>query len=199
MPEKFKNKYRISSTRAPWHDYAKTGKYFITICTKHRKHYFGKIINRKIELTETGVRVLQDWLNLPMHFQNLVLDEFTIMPNHFHGIIIIDKMDDGICDDKNENDVLVETGHALSLQSTKSSIPQPKHPRYGNQGKKTVSAMVGSFKSAVTKWCNENNLTFGWQTRFHDHIIRDDSEYHRIRRYIINNPGKWEDDRFYGD
>jgi len=57
--------------------------------------------------------------------------------------------------------------------------------------------MTGSFKFAVTKYCNENKLPFGWQSRFHDHIIRDKQEFHRIRNYIINNPANWKEDRFH--
>ena len=93
----------------------------------------------------------------------------------------------------------VETRHALSLQQPNSaespkleSRSQPPHFRFRNQGKNTISAMVGSFKSAVTKLCNENNLPFGWQSRFHDHIISDKHEFYRIRNYIINNPANWK-------
>ena len=96
---------------------------------------------------------------------------------------------------------VAETGHALSLQPPPPPAPPRsprKHPRYGNQGKNTISAIVGSFKSSVTKWCNENKLKFGWQSRFHDHVIRTDLEYDRIRNYIKNNPAKWADDKFYG-
>ena len=57
--------------------------------------------------------------------------------------------------------------------------------------------MVGSYKSAVTKCCNENKLPFGWQSRFHDHIIRDNDEFHRIKNYIVSNPENWEQDKFF--
>ena len=103
-----------------------------------------------------------------------------------HGIIII-------------NDA-VETGHALSLQSNSST-----HFRFRNQGKNTISAMVGSFKSAVTKLVNRRDNAcvvstsekFGWQTRFHDHIIRTKEEYLQISKYIIDNIPNWKQDKFY--
>ncbi|HKO79367.1 MAG TPA: hypothetical protein VJU78_03190, partial [Chitinophagaceae bacterium] len=93
-----------------------------------------------------------------------------------------------------------ETGHALSLQPQQSAISQSgkqPHPRFRNQGKNTISSMVGSFKSVVTKKCNEHNFTFGWQSRFHDHIIRDNDEFNRIKNYIANNPANWEQDKFF--
>jgi len=220
MSKKFLNKYRIESARASWHDYAKNGAYYITICTAGRRHYFGKIENRLMVLTEIGKQAQQKWLEIPIHFAFVKLDEFVVMPNHFHGIIVIDNPG-GDNKTKNLGDTTdLETGNALSLrsrypqqsqsptqpQSPQQSQSQPpsqspsqpqNHPRFRNQGKNTVSAMVGSYKSAVTKYCNENNLVFGCQSRFHDHIIRNDADLHRIRNYILQNPRKWNNDKFY--
>ena len=89
----------------------------------------------------------------------------------------------------------VETRHALSLQPPADQTKP--HFRFRNPGKNTISSMVGSFKSAVSKYCSENNLPFGWQSRFHDHIIRDKHEFYKIRHYIINNPAKWKQDQFF--
>lgn len=61
----------------------------------------------------------------------------------------------------------------------------------------SLPIIIRSFKSAVTKYCNENKLPFGWQTRFHDHIIRDNDEFKRIENYIINNPANWGNDKFF--
>ena len=120
------------------------------------------------------------------------------MPNHIHGIVLIEKP----YIDNSRGFNIVETRHALSLQQRDSEEieklePKTRHFRFRNQGKNTISAMVGSFKSAVTKLCNENNLPFGWQSRFHDHIIRDKNEFCQIRNYIMNNPAKWKDDGFH--
>lgn len=188
MVDKYQNKYRIPSARLQSWDYGNNGAYFITVCTAKRKHYFGEIINGQMHLSEIGKKVNHCWLEIPNHFQFVLIDEFVVMPNHTHGIIVIDKPDN--YDGGGLADGPVETGQALSLQ------PQP-HPRFRNQGKNTISAMVGSCKSAVTNWCNENNFRFGWQSRFHDHIIRDNNELERIRNYIINNPAKWEQDKFF--
>ena len=129
-------------------------------------------------LNENGTIADKCWLEIVEHFKNVELGEFVIMPNHVHGIIIIN-------DD-------VETGHALSLQSK-----SPIHFRFRNQGKNTISAMIGSFKSAVTKLVRRTTENFAWQTRFYDHIIRTKDEYLRISNYIINNIANWKQDKFY--
>ena len=99
---RFKNKYRIPSTRLQNWDYSSSGWYYVTICTKDRICYFGSITNRKINLSDIGKIAKQYWKEIPDHFNNIILEEYTIMPNHIHGIIII------------QNNV--ETGHAPSLQ-----------------------------------------------------------------------------------
>ncbi len=181
---KFKNKYRIPSARLASWNYGWPGSYFITICTKNRKHLFGEIINHEMYLNDVGIIADKCWAEIPDHFQHTTLGEFVIMPNHVHGIIIIDT--DGAD---------VETGHALSLPRT-SRTPGTPHFRFQNPGKNTISAMVGSFKSAVTKLSRPMNKNFGWQTRFHDHIIRSHEEYLRISNYILNNPANWNADKF---
>ena len=93
----------------------------------------------------------------------------------------------------------VELGMRFLPQQTNADDQTAKAPhfRFRNQGKNTISAAVGSFKSAVTKYCIENGFQFGWQTRFHDHILRNSDELYSARNYIINNPRNWKDDRFY--
>ena len=206
MADKYRDKYRIPSARISNWDYSSNGAYFITICTAKRQNYFGEIINAEMHLSKIGEMANQCWLAIPDHFPFVLLDAFVVMPNHIHGIIIIDKPDnDSGGDVIVEIGHAVETGHALSLQEReqeqeRESEPQQTkqiHPRFRNQGKNTISSMIGSFKSAVTKYCNENKLPFGWQSRFHDHIIRDNDEFHRIMNYIINNPANWKDDKFF--
>jgi REP-associated tyrosine transposase len=187
MPDKYQDKYRIPSARLASWNYSSNGAYFITICTAHREHYFGKIINGKMQLSEQGKMANHYWSQIPGHFSFIVLDEFVVMPNHIHGIVVIDKPDsfDGIG---------VETLHATSLPE-----PPIKNEQMANISPKphSIPTIIRSFKSAVTKYCNENNLQFGWQTRFHDHIIRDNDEFERIKNYIICNPLNWEKDKFF--
>lgn len=202
MPGKFKNKYRISSARLSNWDYSSNAAYFITICTADRKHYFGNILNLSMQLSKVGEFAKKCWMNIPDHFPHFYLDAFVVMPNHVHGIVMIRKP----YIDNNSLINVVETGYALSLQekSTQETTDQveeekERHPRFRNQGRNTISAMVGSFKSAVSKYCNERKLGFGWQTRFYDHIIRNNNEFHVVRNYIINNPVNWKGDKFYSD
>src|SRR6056297_3050067 len=112
------------------------------------------------------------------------------MPNHVHGIILIDKPDDG----RN-----VETQNFASLQSSPQSSTQPPQQsknKFGPQSKNLASNIRG-FKIGVTKNAQKIHADFAWQTRFYDHIIRNDSSYQRIRNYIINNPKNWEKDTLY--
>jgi putative transposase len=191
MPDKFLNKYRIPSARLSTWDYSSNAAYFLTICTAGRQNYFGEIINSKLQLSKIGEYATGCWMKIPDHFPYFYLDAFVVMPNHVHGIVLIEKP------------YFVETRHALSRLRQSNTIETEKlgskspHFRFRNQGKNTISAMVGSFKSAVTKLCNENKLPFGWQSRFHDHIIRDKHEFYRIRNYIINNRANWKQDRSY--
>jgi REP element-mobilizing transposase RayT len=171
---------------------------FLTVCTASRRYYFGEIINSAMQLSKIGEYAKQCWMNIPDHFPYFYLDAFVVMPNHLHGIVLIEKP---YFDNSTGSDS-VETRLALSLRqpnttNIKKLESQTPHFRFRNQGKNTISAMVGSFKSAVTKLCNENKLPFGWQSRFHDHIIRDKYEFYRIRNYIINNPANWKQDGFY--
>ena len=91
MAEKYQNKYRIASTRASWWDYGSNAAYFVTICTQNRIHFFGKIENQTMVLSEIGRSAETCWFEIPNHFPFVQLGSFVVMPNHIHGIIIIDK------------------------------------------------------------------------------------------------------------
>ncbi len=195
--QKFQNKYRIPSARLASWDYRNPGFYFITICTKNRSHFFGEIINQEMHLNDIGKIADQCWAEIPDHFPNTMLGEFVIMPNHVHGIIIINEpatVETGyVLSPYPQSNRIVntlpnetaETGHALSLR------PQQPHFRFRNPGKNSISSIVGSFKSAVTKSSRTINKNFEWQTRFYDHIIRSHEDFVRISNYILNNPANW--------
>jgi len=187
--DKFQNKYRIPSTRAPWWDYGTNARYFITICTKNREHFFGGIENEKMFLSEIGQMEYDYWMEIPVHFSFIILDEFTVMPNHIHGIVIINKNDDNV----ETRQCLVSTNINTNTESEK---PSPGQKRFRNPGKGTVSTVMGSYKSIVTRHAHLIMQEFGWQSRFHDHIIRDNNEFYRIKNYIANNPKNWKKDKF---
>ncbi|MFH1429210.1 MAG: transposase [Candidatus Margulisiibacteriota bacterium] len=151
-------------------NYANGGLYFVTICTVTKKNIFGVIENGQMQISDVGEIVDKCWRKIPEHFQNIQLDEFTIMPDHMHGIInIVNKRNEDI----------------RSLQSD--------NKRWYGAGSGSLSSVIRSFKIGVTKWCRNNGYeNFKWQKSFHDRIIRDKYELRRIRKYIIENPEKWQ-------
>ena len=195
----YKNKYRIESTRLQKWDYGWNGKYFITIVTKNRVQYFGKIdANKNMHLSESGKIAEKYWYEIPNHFPFAILDEFIVMPNHIHGIIFIDKKRDDtkLSDNDDRNDVR-DKACLVSTQSSTNHLT-PGQKRFRNPGKNNISSIFGSYKSVVSNNAHKINPEFDWQSRFHDHIIRDDTELNRIRYYIRNNPKNWTDDKFHG-
>lgn len=106
MPGKFRNKYRIKSARCHNWDYSSNAAYFVTICTQNREHFFGKIVNQKMILSEIGKIADKFWYEIPNHFPYIKLDAFIVMPNHIHGIIIIDNpYQINIVDERDNNNV----------------------------------------------------------------------------------------------
>ncbi|MEX0723353.1 MAG: transposase [Gracilimonas sp.] len=167
------------SIRLDGWDYRFPSYYFITICTKDRYHYFGKIRNGMMGLSEQGCAARYFWDQISDHFDNVKLDAFVVMPDHVHGIIQI------IPDKSDRNPV--GTLHATSLQDfeykNRMSAISPKPG--------ALSTIVRSYKSALTRWCNQKNYKFGWQPRFYDHIIRNHKSLNNIRHYIKMNPENW--------
>ena len=185
--KKFKGKYRIPSARWATWDYGSNAAYFITICIADRAHDFGEIVNGEMVLTPLGQAAADCWVAIPDHFPFVVLGASVVMPNHVHGIIIIDKPDGGG----------VETQNFASLQQDFASLQQdtPKN-RFGPQSK-NLASIVRGYKIGVTKFARQHHLAFKWQARYHDHVIRNAGEYERIEKYIRENPQKWDEDRYY--
>lgn len=189
MQNKFKNKYRISSARLQTWDYSNNGAYFITICTQNRHHFFGNINNGIMQLSEIGKLAEQFWYEIPNHFPMVELGNFVVMPNHVHGILIIDKTnDESFSESVETRQCLVSTIHSNTIIGSS---------RFQNQGKNTISSIVGSYKSIVTKISRQINPNFGWQSLFHDHIIRNLKSFDNIQNYIEQNPLNWATDKFH--
>ena len=201
--DKYQNKYRIQSARLQGYDYARTGLYFITICTKNREHYFGEIIDNEMQLSNIGVLANTFWFEIKQHSKNIELHQFVVMPNHIHGILeIVDNGGDG---SGGRNGGLDGRGDACiaSTAVTTTIKSQPKPSQFINKKMAaispksgSISRIIGSYKSAVSKHAHRLGYEFEWQSRFYDHIIRNKNEYFRISNYIKNNPEKWEDDKF---
>jgi len=165
--------FRRKDIRIPEFDYSQPGAFFVTIVTKDRKTLFGQVNNGKMVLNNVGKLAEEVWLALPTHFPNVELGEWVIMPNHIHGIISIN----------------VEATHA-------SPLPRiSKGPAPGS-----IGAIIGSFKSAVTKRVHQNSKNTNnnlWQRNYYEHIIRNERDYQAIYDYIIANPLNWEKDEEY--
>jgi len=157
---KYNQKYRISSTRLAKWDYASPGYYFVTICMNNKSKEFGEIVDSSMKYSDIGKYAQQCWNNFPIHFTNVELDTFSIMPDHIHGILVIHRKQsscrDGAC---------------------------PVSTTLGN--------VIGSFKSAVTKYANSHKIEFHWQARFFDHVIRNERSLYEIRQYIADNQKNW--------
>lgn len=176
----FKDRYRAESSRLKYWDYASEGYYFVTICTLNRGCFLGGIIDGTLRLSEVGKMAEKYWREIPDHFENIRLDEFIIMPNHIHGIVVIENHLD------NGRDVACNVSTTCNV-STNDKFMSRISPKSGSLG-----AIIRSYKSALTRWCREYNHDFGWQARFYDHIIRDERSLDEIRKYISNNPLKWD-------
>jgi REP element-mobilizing transposase RayT len=157
--------HRRKVIRLQGYDYSQAGEYFVTICTKDREHIFGKIEEGRMLLNGFGEIVAWCWNDLPSHYPNVEMDEFVIMPDHVHGIIVITEPDP------------VREGSEPSLTR--------RHP---------LSEIVRSFKTFSARRINECRGTPGlsvWQRNYFEHIIRDERALERIREYIISNPERW--------
>ncbi len=178
-PILFHNKYRIPSARRQGWDYGSSGWYFVTICTKGKEYYLGDIIGNRMRLSSMGRIAKQCWQQIPNHFSHVALDAFVIMPNHVHGVIVIN-----------------EPRHVETLQCNVSTqrIPSPMSiisPRPGS-----LPTIMRSFKSITARIIHDAGIPqFQWQPRYHDRIIRDAKALEQIRWYIQNNPRMWKRDR----
>ncbi|WP_366186008.1 transposase [Flavobacterium ovatum] len=206
MSEKFQNKYRISSSRLKNWDYGKNGAYFITICTGNREHFFGEIVsvnnNNEMLFTEIGQLANRFWLDIPKHFPFVELGNFQIMPNHIHGILIIDKKDNMEAlrvETLRVETLRVETLRVETLQCNVSTENGNKDEQMAMISPKSgsISTIIRSYKSVVTKNSHYIHVDFKWQERFHDNIIRDSDSFERIQSYIENNVANWKEDRFF--
>jgi len=197
--------HRASHRLDGW-DYTGPGAYFVTLCVKGREWLFGKIVNKEMHLNEFGEIVRQEWAATQEIRPNVIIDEFIVMPNHVHGIIII-----------RNNPLVGATRPTYSVGATRptysvgatrrvaptvgheflesSDNPPPKRPNGPKPG--SIGAIIGQCKSIITKRINVIRNTPGvtvWQRDYYDRIGRDRNALFRIRQYIRNNPAKWDYD-----
>ncbi|ROL55715.1 transposase [Bacteroidetes/Chlorobi group bacterium MS-B_bin-24] len=181
------------SIRLQGYDYSQNGAYFITLCTHNRECLFGQIQNGQMILNEYGKIVEQCWNNLSNHYDNIELDAYVIMPNHFHGIILITDNVDNVDNVRAIRELPI---HELPIHE----LPrQQQKQRQQQRRKMLLPKIVGRFKMNSAKQINQMRNTPGisvWQRNYYEHIIRDEKSLENIRNYIINNPAKWQDDDY---
>ena len=157
--------FERKSNRLQNFDYSSQNYYFVTVCTQNRSEYFGEILNYDIILSDVGKIVEKFWREIPSHYTHVEIDEFVVMPNHLHGIIVIKTTDEAD---------MAAGGHRYTNLST------------------IVGSFKNITSKLIHK---SGCLEFAWQKSFYDHVIRKDESLDEIRSYIRNNPLKWELDR----
>lgn len=173
-------RHQRKSVRIKEYDYTQAGAYFVTIVTYQRDSLFGDIDDGEMTLNAFGAIADECWRAIPDHFPFVELGAYVIMPNHVHGIIII------------HEPVGARHGESMTVGATHAS-PLPKQPR--GPAPRSLGAIVGSFKSAVTRRIGrEHNATGIWQRNYYEHIIRDEKDLQRITDYIEANPSRWDED-----
>jgi len=175
-------------------DYSGAGAYFITICTHERESVFGNLVDGVMRLNYWGLIVRECWEHLPNHFSQVALDEFVVMPNHVHGIIILNHGLPNV-GARHASPCSRITPDCGSDENTRATHASPLRESGSKSG--SIAAIVGSFKSAVTRRINQTRQAPGgsvWQRNYYERVIRDDRELNNIRQYIEDNPRKWADD-----
>lgn len=177
------DRHHRRSIRLKGYDYSQAGAYFVTVCAQDRECFFGDIVDGEIQLNNAGQMVQDVWHNLPVKYPDIETDEFVVMPNHVHGIIV---MRHDNCRGEVSSPIFV------------SPIPTMKQ---GGETpplqKRTLGNIVAYFKYQTTKQINRIRNTPGvplWQRNYYEHIIRNEEEMNRICEYIIENPIKWTED-----
>ncbi len=173
--QKYKNIYRISSIRLKGWDYASPGYYFVTICTKNRVPWFGKIVFGEIILSRRGEIAIEELDKTGISRPYVEIDAKVIMPNHIHAIIVIREI------------------AQASVETFRRNVSTKKRLFPG-----TVGAIINQYKSVCTKRIRAlNYLDFAWQAGYYDHIIRSEKSLEEIRAYILGKPIKWEEDEYF--
>jgi len=174
---------RKNSIRLKGYDYSQPGAYFVTIVVKGRQCVLGEVVDGRILLSPLGRIVEIVWQDLPNHYPHVKLDAFCVMPNHVHGIIVINDLD---------NSIGAGSDHVgAGLRSPLWGKPAPTMDH-------GLPEIIRGFKTFSARRINEYRNTPGqafWQRNYYDHIIRDDEEWQRLMDYLLANPSCWNTDR----
>jgi REP element-mobilizing transposase RayT len=180
------------SVRIPEYDYAIEGSYFVTVCTHGKACTLGRLVHAHIEPSALGKLTRDCWQQIPNHFESVTLDEYIVMPNHLHGIIV--KWSDAGTACRAPTDPR-DPGVAFT-PIVKEGRTQEK---FGVPVVASLATIIRSFKSAVTKAARQRRLWQNkplWQRGYYEHIIRQSESLEEIRQYIQRNPFRWAE-RYY--
>ncbi len=172
------------SIRLQGYDYSQNGAYFVTICTQNRECLFGDVQDNSLCLNQIGERTAESWGWLEKNYNHVRLDEWVLMPNHLHGILLLVGSANGVALDH-----VAPSRNGSRLASTTETTTR-----------KTLGRLVGAFKTVSTKRINQFRQTLGvqvWQRNYWERIIRDDGELNNIRQYIQTNPTRWKEDALF--
>jgi putative transposase len=189
----FRGKYRIESARLKGYDYSSPGAYFVTINTKRRVCWFGEVVGGEMKLSEIGNIIADEWAKTPTIRPKVTLDEWQVMPNHLHGIIVIHESETAARSGQIPFGGSEKPVHINMVETyCRASLPDKTPNQFGPQ-RNNLGSIIRGFKSAcTTRIHNAGFFDFAWQGRFWDRIIRDAGELNRIRKYIVDNPAMWE-------
>jgi len=178
------------TTRLKNYDYSQPGAYFITLCTEHRRCCFGAINDGDLQLNTIGKMITSVWQSLATQIVYIKLDEFVVMPNHFHGIVFINR-------ERAIHELPLQNPPPTSVGAIQES-PTVARLRRDTRRQMLLPKIVGRFKMQTAKQFNlssSNDGTAQWQRNYHEHIIRNDADLTRLREYITHNPLRWSLDR----
>jgi putative transposase len=194
-------KHHRRSIRLQGYDYSSSGAYFITLCTHQRHCLLGEVIDDEIQLHEFGRIVRAHWLKLPNHHPHLQLDEFVVMPNHIHGILVLTNTSVGAGFD-----------HEIPCESHyPSAKPAPTHPPSITNNPSVqpgiikyhgIPEIIRGFKTFSARRINQIRNTPGtpvWQRNYYEHIIRNEAALQHIQHYIHTNALSWRQDQLHPD
>lgn len=189
------------STRLKGYDYAAPAAYFVTLCTHDRACLFGAVCDGVMHLNACGHIIEEEWRRSEDLRAEVVLDAYIVMPNHLHGLVVIVPPDaDPTLDYTDPCGYRLDAAAVVQRSRRDMARHVPTNRAFGHPVAGSLSTILGAFKSAATRRINALRGTPGgkvWQGRFHDRILRDEREWRAARRYIEQNPARWEEDKMY--
>lgn len=192
-----RGKHHRRSIRLSNYDYSQSGTYFVTVCSQNRDCLFGEIVAAAMLMNPAGQMLEKWWSELPHKFQSIQIDEHAVMPNHFHGIIIVTNQTSRADPVRS-----LVTGHPRWDVPTPDMVIRRGDPAWSPTARPTLGDAIHWFKTMTTNEYIRKTMECGWppfadrlwQRNYYEHVVRDEQDLERIRAYIRNNAFRWQDD-----